>query len=71
MRQMIREGLEGIPVLHPEPGAANEEFAAPMNGRDVLTRESGWDPYEVWRTRVRTPSKNVRVRKDRTRDPRR
>lgn len=68
---MIREGLEGIPVVHPEPVAANEEFAVSMNRRDVLAHERGWDPYEVWRTRVRTPSKSVRVRKDRTRDPRR
>jgi|HubBroStandDraft_1064217.scaffolds.fasta_scaffold172030_1 hypothetical protein len=68
---MIREGLEGIPVVHPEAVAANEEFAASMNRRDVLARDSGWDPYEVWRTRVRTLSKSVRVKKDRTRDPRR
>ncbi|HWZ62199.1 MAG TPA: hypothetical protein VNX02_04205 [Steroidobacteraceae bacterium] len=57
--------------MHPEPVAANEEFTAGMNPRDVLAHERGWDPYEVWRTRVRTPSMSVRVRKDRTRDPRR
>jgi hypothetical protein len=68
---MIRKGLEGIPVVHPEPAAANEEFSAAMNRRDVLARQRGWDPYEVWQTRVRTPSKSARAKKDRTRDPRR
>lgn len=68
---MIREGVEGLPVERAGTSAANEEFTGAVNRRDALGREGGWDPYEVWRTRVRTPSKSVRVRKDRPRDSRR
>jgi hypothetical protein len=35
------------------PSAANEEFSA--NG----PRSTGWDPYEVWRTRIRVVQHNV------------
>jgi len=68
---MIREGVEGLPVERAGTSAANEEFTGAVNPRDALGRERGWDPYEVWRTRVRTPSKSARVRKDRPRDSRR
>jgi hypothetical protein len=41
--------VEGLLVdPQPLPLAANEEFA----GRSQPS--SGWDPFEVWRTRVRT-----------------
>jgi hypothetical protein len=35
--------------------AANEEFAATtiVTEMSVRPRTSGWDPYEVWRTRVK------------------
>ena len=33
--------------------AANEEFAASVK------RSAGWDPYEVWRTRIRAAQENV------------
>ena len=39
----------------PFPNAANEEFT----GRTQPS--SGWDPFEVWRTRVRT---RVKVEQD-------
>ncbi len=36
--------------------AANEEFTAVASGSDKVLarpRTMGWDPYEVWRTRVK------------------
>ena len=35
--------------------AANEEFAATtiVSEKTVRPRSWGWDPYEVWRTRVK------------------
>ncbi len=33
----------------PISAAANEEFAA------VVQPATGWDPFEVWRTRVKAP----------------
>ncbi|TLZ44836.1 MAG: PAS domain-containing protein [Gammaproteobacteria bacterium] len=34
--------------------ATNEEFTGMVNGLARLARpQSGWDPYEVWRTRVK------------------
>jgi hypothetical protein len=35
------------------PAAANEEFARAVADKAVRSRSSGWDPYEVWRTRVK------------------
>ena len=40
------EGLVAPP--QPMPTAANEEFVAA-----AAHRSTGWDPFEVWRTRVR------------------
>ena len=72
---MSREGVEGLPVERPGPSAANEEFTGIVNRRDASGRQ-GWDPYEVWRTRVRTNANGARLKKDRPqkdhpRDPRR
>jgi hypothetical protein len=39
-------------------GLAAEEFTGMVNGLDRLARpRSGWDPYEVWRTRVKAASR--------------
>ena len=37
-------------LAHPQPlsAAANEEFVV------IAQPSTGWDPYEVWRTRVKT-----------------
>ena len=40
------EGL--LPGPQSLEAAANEEFAVP-----VTSATGGWDPYEVWRTRVK------------------
>jgi hypothetical protein len=51
---MKRKGAEGSGVLYRLSPAANEEFTAMVNALDRLSRpHSGWDPYEVWRTRVK------------------
>lgn len=58
---MKRKAAEGLAKGHRTSKAANEELA---NGRD--RRRSGWNPYEVWRTRVKESS---RVKPERKRDP--
>ncbi len=42
-------------LANPRPlsAAANEEFAA------VAQPTTGWDPYEVWRTRVKAAAQDV------------
>ncbi len=67
---MIRDTVEGLPV-ELETAAANEEFTGIVTRPDTLRRESGWDPYEVWWTRVRAPAKAARASEDRPRDPQR
>ncbi|HLY52882.1 MAG TPA: hypothetical protein VKQ31_07740 [Steroidobacteraceae bacterium] len=64
---MIREGTEALPVERRPETAANEEFTGILNRRDAPGRD-GWDPYEVWRTRVKDEPKTLRAGKDRPRD---
>jgi hypothetical protein len=33
--------------------AANEEFAASTRQSPGTRQSTGWDPYEVWRTRIK------------------
>ena len=69
---MIQETAEGLRSLErTETAAANEEFTGVVTRLDTVRRENGWDPFEVWRTRVRATSRPARARKDRPRDPRR
>ena len=71
---MTQESTEGLPVeQRPGTVAANEEFTGKLTRRDGAPASAGgWDPYEVWRTRVRAPSstRTVKARKDRPHDPR-
>ena len=67
---MIRESAEGLPVDRRSEPAANEKFTATtVTRRERAGREAGWDPYEVWQTRVRTPSEAARARKERPGEP--
>ena len=69
---MKRKGVEGIPARERLAAAANEEFTGLASdlrseiGRRELDRlatpRSGWDPYEVWRTRVKASAKEKRGR---------
>jgi hypothetical protein len=65
--QMKTQGAEGLSATQPVAPAANEEFAGNDNAiLDIVTHSrSGWDPYEVWRTRVKATS---RIKKERERD---
>jgi hypothetical protein len=41
------------------PEAANEELEAPA---DHAPAPQGWDPYEVWRSRIKEPLENKNPR---------
>jgi hypothetical protein len=49
---MKRKGVEGLPVIHRIARAANEDFPVTAADRSGHT-QLGWDPYEVWRDRVK------------------
>ena len=54
---MKRKAAGGLAAAHRMSPAANEEFTAMVNGLDRVARpQSGWNPYEVWRTRVKGSS---------------
>ncbi len=54
---MKRKAAQGLAAAHQTSPAANEEFTAMANGLDRVARpQLGWDPYEVWRTRVKGSS---------------
>jgi hypothetical protein len=60
---MKGKGAEGLVAVNRMSPAAKEEFTAMVNGLDRLARpQSGWDPYEVWRTRVKGASTVMRER---------
>jgi len=70
---MKRKGAEGLPAHQRPTPAANEEFTGTGNelsGHDLgqhdldrlATPRPGWDPYEVWRTRVKASAKEKRGR---------
>jgi hypothetical protein len=51
------KGAAGLAAVYRKLRAAKEEFTGRVNGLDTLARpQSGWDPYEVWRTRVKGSS---------------
>jgi hypothetical protein len=51
---MKNQRPEGLAAVYSESAAANEEFTGMAKARDRLARpQSDWDPYEVWRTRVK------------------
>ena len=51
---MKPEGAQGLAAVYRVSPAASEERAGMANALGRLARPlSGWDPYEVWRTRVK------------------
>jgi hypothetical protein len=66
---MKQDGAPGLSFERRASSAANEEFNDPASRREAAAPPAaGWDPYEVWRTRVKRPN---RARRDRPREPRR
>ena len=64
---MKTQGAAGLIAEYRWSPAAKEEFTGMVNGPDRLARpQSGWDPYEVWRTRVKMSSG---VMQEREREP--
>jgi hypothetical protein len=65
---MKSKGAEGYPADPQESLAANEEFTPSHDDYERVTgSRTGWDPYDVWRTRVKTSSTST----EREADPRR
>lgn len=65
--RMKRKGVEGFPVIHRIARAANEDFPGPASDRSGLARTRlGWDPYGVWRDRVK---ESVEGEAEREHDP--
>jgi hypothetical protein len=61
---MNRKGAEGLtagPRLTP---AANEEFTGTDERESLAYTRAGWDPYEVWRTRVKASSRKPEHERD-------
>ena len=64
---MKSKSVEGLPASSQESVAANEEFAESLEDYERVTgSRSGWDPYDVWRTRVKKAAAS-----EREADPRR
>lgn len=42
-----------LPVERPQDTAANEDFTGSFKRPEGLAHRAGWDPYEVWCTRVK------------------
>jgi hypothetical protein len=68
---MKRKGAQGLLASQRVTAAANEDFSAGGAGLDGLDRleypRTGWDPYEVWRTRVKTSTTRATPQRERDR----
>jgi hypothetical protein len=53
---MKSKGVEGLPADPQESLAANEDFSGTDESFGRLRSQAGWDPYDVWRTRVKMNS---------------
>jgi hypothetical protein len=53
----MKDTAEGLAADLPVAPAANEDFGETRGGFDPRAcQRTGWDPYEVWRTRVKAPA---------------
>lgn len=66
---MMREGSEGLPVERRPDTSANESLAGSSNRRGAFAHAGGWDPFEVWRTRVKAPLVMTRQGEERPAQP--
>jgi hypothetical protein len=64
---MKSKGAQKLPKDRRAITAANEEFSGAVSAvRATDESQSGWDPYEVWATRVKAPAL---LKRERQRDP--
>jgi hypothetical protein len=63
---MKSKGAPEFPDERRVISAANEEFNGAVSAVRGTQAQSGWDPYEVWLTRVQAPA---RLKRERRRDP--
>ena len=66
---MTLDPAEGLPVEPSLEPAANEDFTEIVIPPEAPKREAGWDPYEIWRTRVKLPSIGAWARPEQKRRP--
>ena len=58
----MKDTAEGLAADLPVAPAANEDFGDASGGFDPRAyQRTGWDPYEVWRTRVKAPAGKAAV----------
>lgn len=60
---MSRKSAEGVAAGPRIIPAANEEFTE-TDERELEYPRTGWDPYEVWRTRVKASSRKAEPEHD-------
>ena len=60
----MKKGAQELPADRRLTAAANEEFSGGVVStvRDPEPVTSGWDPYEVWATRVKGRARSKRER---------
>lgn len=60
---MKRKAATGLAAAGRISSAANEDFTSTADGVDGLQErpQAGWNPYEVWRTRVKESSESSGV----------
>ena len=64
---MKSKGAQEFPNDRRVTSAANEEFSGAVSAvRATEQSQSGWDPYEVWATRVKAPAL---LKRERQREP--
>ena len=61
-KAMTLNEAEGLPLQQPAAPAANDDSRNVTPPPEAPKREAGWDPQEVWRTRVKSPSNLLRAR---------
>jgi hypothetical protein len=61
---MNRKGAEGVAAGPRIIPAANEEFTGTDERERLAYTRAGWDPYEVWRTRVKASSRKTEPEHD-------
>jgi len=68
---MKRKAAMGLAAAGRISSAANEEFAAAADAMGGLEErpQPGWNPYEVWRTRVKESSESSSVTPEHEPDP--